>query len=164
MMPCWLVSCRLVLGGVVSGWLVPPRPTALVRWATALLGQHLEVIALVLEAGVVPTKNHLQETLAAPARILRQLRHSLGEVLVRACKVRHDRGSIAGSAGDVVLRVVGVDNREAVVVLVSKLGHLVLCWRTQSRLACSCGGQGSKIEGLLTFGIQRGGFMLIAIV
>lgn len=59
--------------------MVPRRPTVLICWAAAprwrpvaRFGQQLEVIALVLEAGVVAAHDNLQQALASPVRVLCQ--------------------------------------------------------------------------------------------
>ena len=97
-------------------------------WSIALRGQQLQVVALILEAGVVPAHNRLQDAPTCPVRVVRQLRHALGEFLVRMCKVRQDGACVAGAPGDVVPRVIRVDDGEPVVVFVSKVRHLMLQW------------------------------------
>jgi hypothetical protein len=117
----------LIPSGLTPRGLTPRRPiAAVVCRPVTLPREKLEVVALVLEAGIIPSHDHLQNALANPVRVLRQLRHPLGELPVRIRKVSQDRACIAGPAGDVVGRVVGVDDGKPVVVLVRESCNLVL--------------------------------------
>jgi hypothetical protein len=62
---------------------------------------------------------------------VRQLFHALRELLMGIRKFGNDGAGIARSAGDVVRRIVRIDNRQPVVILVSKRRYLVLQYQTR---------------------------------
>ena len=146
----WLILCGLTPRGLTPFGLAPGRPIAPAWWAVAWRSEKLKVVSLGLEARVVPAHDHLQNTLPTPAGVLRQLRHALGEFLVSIRKVRQDCFSIARSAGNVVRRVVRVDDRKPVVVLVRKPLYLVL--EPRLRLTCGCV-IGAVVKNTRTFGM-----------
>lgn len=83
------------------------------RWfcclPAVLLGQELEVVALLLETRVIAPKNHAQDALGAPVGILGQLRHMSSELFVSMREKGKYCAGVARSARDVVGRVVGID-------------------------------------------------------
>lgn len=88
--------------------------------------QLLQMGSLISESRVVACQNDLQNAGIAPIRGLSKLRHASCEQFIGLLEERHDRAGIARAASDVVLRVVGVDDRKAVMVLVCKGVDLVL--------------------------------------